>query len=76
MNQKPIMFLSTSDYDTIELVAINLQTGSIQTIYNNKGNDEWNNCSIIIFYNGNRALVFSRDRYQVTGCGKGKLSDG
>lgn len=65
VNQKPIMFLSTSDYNTIELVAINLETGSIQTIYNNKDNDEWNNCSIKIFYDGNRALVFSRDRFVI-----------
>lgn len=62
VNQKPIMFLSISDYDTIELVAINLQTGSIQTIYDN---DEWNNCSIKIFHDGNRALVFSGDRFAI-----------
>ena len=65
VNQQPIMFLSISDYDAIELVAINLQTGSIQTIYKNKDNDEWNNCSIKIFHDGNRALVFSRDRFAI-----------
>ncbi len=65
VNQKPIMFLSIVDYDKIELVAINLQTGSIQTIYDNDDNDEWNNCSIKIFHDGNRALVFSRDRFAI-----------
>lgn len=65
VNQKPIMFLSIGDYDITELVAVNLQTGSIQTIYTFKNDDGWNNCSIKIFHNNNRAIVFSRNGFAI-----------